>query len=46
MFLKEFNIFEAHPDAGHDLLSSRDEDEAYVSYTEDEQYAVFFTDGG
>ncbi len=46
MFLKEFNIFEARPDTKHNLLSGREEDEAYLSYMENEQYAVFFTGGG
>lgn len=46
MFLEEFNIFKARPDTGHSLLSGREEDEAYLSYIKDEQYAVFFTGGG
>lgn len=46
MFLDEFSIFQAHPDAEHKLLSNRGEDEAYLTQSGDKQYAVYFTDGG
>ena len=46
LFLDEFNIFAAQPDADHELLSGRDEDEAYLSRIGNEALAVYFTDGG
>ena len=46
MFLEHFNIFQARPDASHQHLSDREEDEAYLAFIENEKYAVFFTDGG
>ena len=46
LFLDEFNIFEARPDANHRLLSNRENDEAYVTRTEARRYAVYFTNGG
>lgn len=46
MFLDEFSIFKAVPDAGHQYLSGRENDEAYLSHIENKKYAVFFTDGG
>ena len=46
LFLDEFDIFAAQPDANHELLSGREEDEAYLSRIEGERLAVYFTDGG
>lgn len=46
LFLDQHNIFESVPDAKHELLSNREEDEAYLTYIPGEEYAVFFTDGG
>ena len=46
MFLDEFNVFEAQPDAEHKLLSGREENEAYLTRIPGEQYAVYFTNGG
>ncbi|SMO73589.1 hypothetical protein [Fodinibius sediminis] len=46
LFLKEFDIVEADPDPRHDYLVNRDEDEAYLNYIGQEQFAVYFTDGG
>ena len=46
MFLEAFDIFRATPDENSLLLSNREENEAYLSYTEGEQYAVYFPDGG
>lgn len=46
MFLDEFNLFESIPDSKHQYLSGREEDEAYLTYIEGKQYAVFFTNGG
>lgn len=45
-FTERFDLFAAQPDAGHQRLSDRSPDEAYVSYIPGEQYAVYFTDGG
>ncbi|MGI6458314.1 MAG: hypothetical protein ACOX5R_22220 [bacterium] len=46
MFLKEFDIIHAAPDAKHALLSDRDPDEAYLTRIGEQKLAVFFTDGG
>jgi len=46
LFLNEHNIFKSIPDTQHKLISNREEDEAYLTYIEGDQYAVFFTDGG
>lgn len=46
LFLDEFDIFEARPDANHELLSRRQDDEAYLTRVEGRQYAVYFTNGG
>jgi hypothetical protein len=46
LFLDEFNIFKAQPNAGHNLLSNREEDEAYLARINGEQYAVLFTNDG
>lgn len=46
MFLDQFNIFAARSDGDHRLLSGREEDEAYLSRVEGDQYAVYFTRGG
>ena len=46
LFLDQFNIFEAQPDADHRLLSNRQDDEAYLTRIGGEQYAVYFTNGG
>ncbi len=46
LFLGKFNIYKGQSDFGHNLLSNREEDEAYLTRIEAEQYAVFFTDGG
>src|SRR6056297_168275 len=45
-FLDEFNIFHARPDINHELLSSREDDEAYLTRIESQHYAVYFTNGG
>lgn len=46
MFLNEFDIVNARPDAGHEFLTNRSEDEAYLTRIEGEKYALFFTNGG
>lgn len=46
MFLKDFDIFSAKPDADHKYLSGREEDEAYLTGIEGKTYAVLFTNGG
>ena len=46
MFQEKFDVFRAEPDVKSELLSYRDENEAYLAYTPGEQYAVFFPDGG
>lgn len=46
MFEVAFDIFGAEPDVDSRLLGNRDENEAYLAYTEHEQYAVYFPDGG
>lgn len=46
MFLDEFDIFNAEPDAEHQYLSGREEDEAYLTRINGDQYAIFFTNGG
>ena len=45
-FVEEFDIFRAKPDAEHQYLSNREEDEAYLTRIEGDQYALFFTNGG
>jgi hypothetical protein len=46
MLLAEFDLFRARPDTESDLLSDRAPDEAYLSFIPEEQYALYFTDGG
>jgi len=46
MFLDEFDIFNAEPDAVHKHLSNREEDEAYLTRIGHEKYAILFTNGG
>ncbi len=46
IFLEEFNIFKARPDTGHNLLSNREKDEAYLTRIREAHYAILFTDGG
>lgn len=46
MFAKAFELFQAVPDVESQRLTDRSDDEAYLSYTPGQQYAVYFTDGG
>lgn len=46
LLLKEFDIVRAAPDAKHELLSRRGENEAYLTRIDGEAYAVYFPDGG
>jgi hypothetical protein len=46
MFLQEFNMVRAVPDAKHELLSNRSDNEAYLTYIGGEAYAVYFPNGG
>lgn len=46
MFLKSFDIVRAVPDANHERLSKRHENEAYLTQIEGEAYAVYFPLGG
>ncbi len=46
MLLQEFSIFEATPDSKSELLSNREENEAYLTRIEDQKYVVYFTNGG
>lgn len=43
---EEFDFFTAEPDGAHRLLTDRAENEAYLSYTAGEQYAIYFPDAG
>ncbi len=42
----KFDLFRAVPDSASRLLSNREPDEAYLSFIPNEQYAVYFPDGG
>lgn len=42
----ELDVFQCRPDIGYHLLKDRNEDEAYLIYKENAQYAVFFPSGG
>lgn len=44
MFEDAFNVFASQPD--NELLSERDDNEAYVLVNPGQQYAVYFPDGG
>lgn len=46
MFEEIFNVFRAEPDINSRLLIDRQPNEAYLAFTDGEQYAVYFTDGG
>lgn len=46
MFVDAFDIARATPDTNHELLSERDPNEAFCCHVTDEQYAVYFPDGG
>ena len=46
MFLENFDIFRASPDADSDLLINREENEAYLAFIPGEQYALYFPDSG
>ncbi len=46
MFLAEFDIFSAVPDAESRLLSGRSDDEAYLTAVPGERYALYFPEGG
>jgi hypothetical protein len=46
MLEEVFDIFRAVPDVNSSLLGNRDPNEAYLSYIEGEQYAVYFPRGG
>ena len=46
MLAEAFDVMRAQPDHHAQLLSDRDENEAYVSHIPGEQYVVLFTDGG
>ncbi|MFV1968499.1 MAG: putative collagen-binding domain-containing protein, partial [Pirellulaceae bacterium] len=42
----DLDIFRAEPDASSQLLLERDENEAYLTRIEGQQYAVYFPNGG
>lgn len=46
LLLEEFDIFRAVPDAQHELLGNRTENEAYATRIDGEAYAVYFPDRG
>ncbi len=46
LFLREFDIVRAVPDAKHERLAQRAENEAYLTHIADEAYAVYFPDRG
>ena len=46
LFLREFDIIRAVPDAGHERLGGRARNEAYLTRIGDEAFAVYFPDGG
>jgi len=46
MLTEELDIFRCVPDSKNALLSDRDPNEAYLTYINSEQYAVYFPDGG
>lgn len=46
MLFEEFDVIHCRPDARHELLSARSENEAFLSYEPGKQYAVYFPDGG
>lgn len=46
MFLESFDIFMSKPDPESFLLTNREENEAYLSFIPDSQYAIYFPDGG
>jgi len=46
LLMAEFDIFRATPDAKSKLLDDRTENEAYLTFIADRQYALYFPDGG
>ena len=46
LFLREFDIIRAVPDAGHARLGGRARSEAYLTSIGDDAYAVYFPDAG
>ena len=46
LLTSELDLFRCQPDAGYRLLTDRAQDEAYVIYKENSQYAVLFPAGG
>jgi hypothetical protein len=46
MLFEKFDVLRCRPDARHQLLSNRSENEAFLSYEPGNQYAVYFPDGG
>ena len=46
LLITDLDIFNAVPDSRSRLLSNRSENEAYLSYVPQEQYAVYFPNGG
>jgi hypothetical protein len=46
MLQKDFNIFEATPDANSSKFAHRSRNEAYLTQNEGQQYAIYFPDGG
>ncbi|HJP33598.1 MAG TPA: hypothetical protein QGF95_23855 [Candidatus Latescibacteria bacterium] len=46
MLQAHFDVFHAEADADFQLLSDRDENEAYAAVVSGRQYAVYFPDGG
>jgi hypothetical protein len=46
LFLMEFDIVRAVPDADHALLTERDPNEAYATHIGDEAYAIYFPGRG
>ncbi|NLX14513.1 MAG: hypothetical protein GXY44_12785 [Phycisphaerales bacterium] len=46
LLLEQFDIFNALPDSENQRLTNRAENEGYLSFIENKQYAVYFPDGG
>ncbi len=46
MLGKEFDFFRSVPDSESRLLLDREPDEAYLTQDDNQQYAVYFPDGG
>jgi hypothetical protein len=46
ILLENFDVLTAQPDVEHQRLKNRNENEAYLAFTHNQQYAVYFPDGG